>query len=130
ITGIALGLLFIAIGWFGADVLVAVFGVTDADTAELASKGIKFFFIGYLFMSTNFIYMTYYQSIGYVKSAIGITIFRGFILLIAALYLLPLWLGTPGVWLALPVAEGMVALTIWVFARSGVRQRQLQSRGF
>ncbi|GGB43216.1 MATE family efflux transporter [Virgibacillus dakarensis] len=130
ITGLALGVLFLGIGYIGADFLVSIFGVASSEIAELAAKGIKLFFLGYLFMGTNFIYMTYYQSIGYVRPSVGITLFRGFILLIGMLFILPLLFGTTGIWLALPVAEGMVAITLMVFARNSVMRRGLSSRGF
>ncbi|WP_106495669.1 MATE family efflux transporter [Lentibacillus sp. Marseille-P4043] len=130
ISGLSLGILFLGIGYFGADFLVSIFGVASPEIAELAAKGIKLFFLGYLFMGTNFIYMTYYQSIGYVRPSVGITVFRGFILLIGMLFILPLWFGTIGVWLALPVAEGIVAVTLMIFARSGVMRKGLSSRGF
>lgn len=119
-TALALGLLFIVIGFVGADFLVSIFGVSSGEINALATSGIKLFFIGYLFMGINFIYMTYYQSIGYVKPSIGITVFRGFILLILMLIVLPLLFGVTGVWLALPVAEGIVAVTIIIFARKNV----------
>lgn len=119
-TALALGLLFIVIGVVAADFLVSIFGVSSGEITALATSGIKLFFIGYLFMGINFIYMTYYQSIGYVKPSIGITLFRGFILLILMLIILPLWLGITGVWLALPVAEGLVAVTLLIFARRNV----------
>lgn len=122
-NGLLLGLLFIVIGYFGADYLVSIFGITSPDIVDLTTKGIKLFFLGYLFMATNFIYMTYYQSIGYVAPSIWITIFRGFILLIIALYVLPMWLGTVGVWLALPISEGLVAVTLLIFARRNVMKK-------
>lgn len=130
ITGFALGVLALIIGYIGADFLVSIFGVASNAIAELAAKGIKLFFLGYLFMGTNFIYMTYYQSIGYVRPSIGITLFRGFILLIVALLVLPYWFGTTGIWLALPVAEGIVAAVLLTFARKGVMRQGLNSRGF
>lgn len=130
ITGLALGVVFLIIGYVGADFLVSIFGVETEEIKELATKGIRLFFLAYLFMGTNFIYMTYYQSIGYVGPSIGITLFRGFILLIGALLLMPLWFGITGIWLALPVAEGIVAIVLLIYARKGVMDRQLQSRGF
>ncbi|TFJ94393.1 MATE family efflux transporter [Lentibacillus salicampi] len=130
ITGIVLGVSFLAIGWFGAGGLVSIFGVETEAIRELAMKGIPLFFTGYLFMGINFIYMTYYQSTAYVRPSIGITLFRGFILLIAALILLPLWLGTTGIWLALPAAEGLTAIFLVTFARRGVVNRQLGVRGY
>lgn len=130
ITGLALGALALIIGYFGADYLVSIFGVASDEITALATKGIKLFFLGYLFMGTNFIYMTYYQSIGYVRPSIGITVFRGFILLIVALLVMPYWFGITGIWLALPVAEGLVAITLMIFSRRGVMQKGLTSRGF
>ncbi|ASK63897.1 MATE family efflux transporter [Virgibacillus phasianinus] len=122
-SGLILGVIFIGIGYFGAEFLVSIFGITSPDIVTLTAKGIRLFFIGYLFMGTNFIYMTYFQSIGYVGPSIGITVFRGFILLLAALYALPLWFGISGVWLALPVAEGIVAITLLIFSRRNVMEK-------
>lgn len=130
VTGVLLGVLFLAIGYFGADLLVSIFGVETEEIQELAVKGIKLFFLGYLFMGINFIYMTYYQSIGYVRPSVGITLFRGFILLIAMLLFLPMLFGTVGVWLALPVTEALVALVLLFVARKGVIRNQFDSRGF
>ncbi|MGX4669987.1 MATE family efflux transporter [Cerasibacillus sp. JNUCC 74] len=130
VTGILLGVLFLGIGYIGADLLVSIFGVETEEIQELAVKGIKLFFLGYLFMGINFIYMTYYQSIGYVRPSVGITLFRGFILLIAMLLFLPMLFGTAGVWLALPVTEALVALVLLFAARKGVMRNQFDSRGF
>src|SRR5690625_138938 len=122
-TGLCLGILFLAIGFFGADQLVAIFGVETAEISEVAAKGLKLFFLGYLFMGINFTYMTYYQSIGQVRPSIMITIFRGFILLILMLFVLPMLIGDAGIWLALPAAEAIVAIFILIFARKGVMER-------
>ena len=130
LTGLALGLVFISIGYFGAEYLVSIFGISPGEIATLATNGLKLFFLGYLFLGINFIYMTYYQSIGYVKPSIGITIFRGFILLILLLLVLPFWLGIAGIWLALPVAEALVAVVLLIRARKGVIQRDLTLRDF
>ncbi|SHH78442.1 putative efflux protein, MATE family [Virgibacillus chiguensis] len=130
LTGFLLGGLFLVIGYLGADLLVSIFGIESNEIKNLAVRGIKLFFLGYLFMGVNFIYMTYYQSIGYVRPSVGITLFRGFILLIVMLLILPLLLGTTGVWLALPVSETIVALVLLLVARKGVMHNQLETRGF
>ncbi|HLR08771.1 MAG TPA: MATE family efflux transporter [Bacillota bacterium] len=130
VVGTVLGLIFIGIGFFGADFLVSVFGVESTDIANKAATGIKQFFLAYLFMGINFIYMTYYQSIGQVAPSIWITLFRGFILLIAMLIILPLAFGITGIWLALPAAEAIVATVLIIFARNGVMTQGQDSRGF
>ncbi|WP_217585825.1 MATE family efflux transporter [Lentibacillus saliphilus] len=127
-TALALGLLFIAIGYLGADMLVDIFGVANEDIANLATTGIKLFFVGYLFMGINFIYMTYYQSIGSTTPANWITLSRGFLLLIIMLLVLPFLFGINGIWLSLPAAEGIVAILLIVFARKNIMQRNTLSR--
>lgn len=119
-TTIALGILFFAGGFFGASYLVSLFGITDAAVMELAVTGIRIFFIAYLFLGVNFIYTTYFQSIGYVRPALWITLFRNFILFIVMLLLLPFLFGLHGVWLVLPVTEGIITVFLFIFARKGM----------
>lgn len=126
-AALVLGGLFILISLIGADFLVSIFGVSSDEITRLATNGIRLFFLGYLFMGINFIYMTYYQSIGYVRPSIGITLFRGFILLLSMLYFLPKWLGVTGVWLALPVSEAIVAVFLIMYARSGIMNKELKT---
>ena len=71
--------------------------------------------------------MTYYQSIGQIGPAILIIVMRGFILLFAALWILPQWIGVE-VWLALPVAELLVAVFIVVFTRKYMFQGNYRER--
>src|SRR5699024_12485533 len=89
-SGLFFGILSLCIGFFAAPQLVALFGITSAEIVDLAVIGIRLFFISYLFMGFNFIYMTYFQSIGYMKPAIWITLFRHFIIFIPVLVVLPL----------------------------------------
>lgn len=119
-TALFLGLMILIIGLAGAEQLVSLFGVTSEDISALATLGIKLFFLSYLFMGFNSIYMTYFQAIGYVKPSLWITVFRGFIVLILMLIILPSVFGTTGVWLSLPVTEAVVATTLIVLARKGV----------
>lgn len=126
-AGVILGIIFIVIGYFWARQLVDIFGIESGEIAHLATDGLKLFFIGYLFMGINFVYMTYYQSIGQIKPSIGITVFRGVILLVLMLLVLPYLFGITGIWLALPVAEAIVAIFLLVFARKGVMENKPSS---
>ena len=123
-TAIAIGGLFLVIGFFGANMLVAMFGVTLTEITELAVTGIRLFFIGYIFMGINFIYLTYFQSIGHVRPSLMITFFRGFILLIIMLLVLPKIVGINGIWLALPVSEALVAFFLLYYVRLDIVGRK------
>lgn len=116
-SAVVIGGLFLVIGYFAADYLVAMFGIKSTEITDLAVTGIRLFFIGYLFMGINFIYLTYFQAIGQIKPSIWITLFRGFILLIILLLILPQLIGVNGVWLALPIAEAIVTFVLLFFVR-------------
>ncbi|UOQ84816.1 MATE family efflux transporter [Gracilibacillus salinarum] len=115
-----LGGVLLVIGLFAAPVLVSFFGLESEEVRTLAVQGIRLFFIGYLFIGFNFVYMTYFQSIGQIKSSMTIALLRGFVILILLLWILPKIIGVAGVWLALPFAELIVALLIILFARKHV----------
>jgi len=128
-TALVLGVIFISIGFIGANYLVSIFGIQSEAISTLAAQGIKLFFIGYLFMGINFVYMTYFQSIGYVKPSLLITIFRGFVLLIFTLIILPPFMGAAGIWLAVPISEAIVMIVLILYARDGIMLKQLSVYG-
>src|SRR5690625_5031397 len=130
VSALLVCLLFLIVGYIGAVFLVSIFWVSSVYITDLATNGIKLFFIGYLFMGINFIYMTYYQSIGYIRPSLGIIVFRGFILLIGMLYILPMWIGINGIWLALPISEAIVAVFLVIIARKAIMERELKEHGF
>src|SRR5699024_6834200 len=119
-AGLGLWLLFIAVGYLATDYLVAIFGITSPDIVALSSEGIKLFFLGYLFMGIIFVYMTYYQSIGQIKTSMGITLFRGFILLGVMLLVLPPLFGCQGICVAFTTAGSVLARIRIIGAGLGV----------
>ncbi len=74
-----------------------------------AVTGLPPFASDYLFFGINVIMIGYYSSIERLKRAISLTILRG-ILPVIFFFLLPLWLGVTGIWLA--VAAGDIATTL------------------
>ncbi|MNW69279.1 multidrug efflux pump VmrA [compost metagenome] len=60
---------------------------------------------------------TYFQSIGNAKMAIWITAAREMIIMIALIAILPSFLSVTGVWLAVPLSEMLVLITIALYYR-------------
>ncbi|WP_034551776.1 MATE family efflux transporter [Carnobacterium funditum] len=114
-TALIAGILFMLIGQFAATQIVRLFGDFPEEVVALAVSGIKLFFIAYLFMGTNFVMMTYYQSIGQIRMATWITAARGIIVLLIMLMILPKLFGLTGLWLAVPASEFIVLLTIYYY---------------
>src|SRR5690606_16412861 len=111
-TAVAAGATFFIIGQFFAPAIAGVFGDFPESVMSLAVPGIQLFFIGYLFMGTNFVMMTYYQSTGQIRMATWITAAREIVVLLILLSILPVFFGVTGAWLAIPISEFIVLLTI------------------
>lgn len=119
-ASLTLGGLLLIIGLFAAPLLVSLFGLESEEIRKLSVQGIQLFFFGYLFLGFNFVYMTYFQSIGKIRPSIIIILLRSFIFILVLLWVLPKFLGIAGVWLALPLAEMLVALLLFFFTRKHV----------
>ncbi|MBC2330104.1 multidrug efflux MATE transporter FepA [Listeria swaminathanii] len=112
IVAFSTGVGFLLVGLLGSNLLVSMFGNFSPEIRELASNGIKLFYTAYLFMGFNFVMMTYFQTSDKVKMATWITISREIIFMVIFLLVLPPIIGIPGVWLAIPISEMIVAASI------------------
>ncbi|MBU8684437.1 MATE family efflux transporter [Bacillus haynesii] len=119
-TAVILGILLLVIGWGAAPFLVGLFGIESTEIQQLAIDGIRLFFIGYVFLGYNFVYMSYFQSIGRAGSSVVIIILRSFVSLFILLWILPKFIGVTGVWLSLPLSEFFVAVLLFFIARKHV----------
>ncbi|SDJ46634.1 MATE family efflux transporter [Salimicrobium halophilum] len=119
-TSLVLGATLLTVGLIAAPALVSLFGLESDNVRTLAIEGIRLFFFAYLFLGFNFVYMTYFQSIGHIRQAMTIILLRSFVFILILLWMLPKFLGEYGVWLALPLAEMFVAVLIFFYARKRV----------
>lgn len=93
--------------------LTALFVDPHSQAGLLAIEGFPYFAAGILFYILNIALTGYYQSLENMRRATLIVLLRT-ILLIPSFLLLPLWLGVPGIWLAMPVAEMLTLGVIFV----------------
>lgn len=124
-TSLALGILLLGVGWGTAPFLVSLFGIESAEIQQLAVEGIRLFFIAYIFLGYNFVYMSYYQSVGQVGPSVMIILCRSFVFFLILLWVLPKFMGITGIWLSLPISEFLVTIFLFFFSRKQVLgQRQ------
>lgn len=97
--------------------IVGIFGHFSSQVTAHAVHGLRIFVIAYLFMGINFVMMTYYQSIGSMRMAIWITAAREMILMLAFITVLPRFMGITGIWMAVPLSECIVLITIVIYYR-------------
>lgn len=112
ITALIFGVGSFLIGILLAGPLTLMFNATENPLYTMTVNGIYLFFINYLFLGFNLVYATYYQSIGKVKLALIITVTRSILLVVLFLVTLPIFFGTTGIWLAVPLAEAITVLLV------------------
>ena len=111
-TAVVCGLLFSTVTILFSSDIAALFVDRGNAAHTIATEGLPLYATGFIFFAVNIVSIGYFQSIERAKSAFVITLLRGFILLTACFFGLPLILGEKGIWLATPLAEFLTMLFV------------------
>lgn len=88
-----------------AGLLAKIFVGFDPELTAMTCRGFRIFSLSFLFNGTNIFSSAFFTALNNgIVSAI-ISFCRTFVLQIAAIFILPIFLGLDGIWSALPVAE-------------------------
>ena len=116
---------------FGSPVISAVFMQKGTYGFELTRHGGYLFSIAYLFCGTNIVASGIFTALSDGKTSALISFLRTFVFIVLSALLLPLVLGTNGVWLSIPVAEFLTCRScpaISEIQKSHRRQKQIDSQ--
>lgn len=102
--------------------IVRVFVKPDSEVFAIAKHGFLLFSVCYLFTGINIFASSMFTAFSNGKVSAIISFLRTFVLIVAAVLLLPVIMGTDGIWLAIPAAE---LLTMAVSAAYLVRYRKI-----
>ena len=105
VTSLLCGIVVMALFLFVPHLLVALFLNPDSTAAQIAQDGFPYYAIGIPFFILNVAIVGYCQSIERMTAAMSFVFLRGIGLLIPVFLLLPLLLGTEGIWLSMPLTE-------------------------
>lgn len=111
-TGVVSSLFSIVAFTLFPQALVHLFIAADDPAALIAIEGFPYFAAGFLFFILNLIAIGYFQSIEKVVPATLFAILRGALFMIPSFLLLPQWLGSEGMWLAVPLSEMLTFVVI------------------
>ena len=112
VVSILIGVAISAVFFFFAPAVVSIFLDNGTATGLIASEGLPYYATGFVFMAINICVVGYYQSIERAGLAVLLTLLRGVVFLVAAFVVLPSWIGTKGLWLAIPTAEALTTIVI------------------
>lgn len=88
--------------------------VKDAMVQEMVRSGMIIFMVSFFFSGINAITSFYFTSIGRALASAVISLSRGLVVLLVCIFVLPVYLGMTGVWMAAPVTEA-VTFVISIF---------------
>ncbi len=104
------------IGMFIPDLACGIF-TSDSDLLEKSSRGLRLLSIGFPIVGLQMIGTNFFQSLGLVKKSIILSLSRQMLVLLPMLYVLPLFIGTDGIWLSFPVSDLISTILTVIFLR-------------
>ncbi len=78
---------------------------------------VMIFAAGFVCFVVNLAAIGYYQSLERVRPATFFALLRGCVFLVPCFVLLPRWFGVAGIWLAMPLSEGLTLLALGAYWR-------------
>lgn len=76
---------------------------------------------GFLFLGINMVFICYFQSVAKSVQSLSLCLLRGCILVVAFVYILPVFFGSTGIWLAFPAAEFLTMIVGICFYRQDLK---------
>lgn len=102
-----------------AEPLVGIFSPEGTRVYEIAGEGFSIFPVSFLFCGINIFASAAFTALSKGKLSALISMLRTFALMAPGILLLPRALGVTGVWLAVPLAEGLtMAVSAWLLGRN------------
>ena len=118
LTAVVCGVLFFALTALFSHQIVSMFIESACRAYSIAVFGLPLFASGFIFFAVNIVSIGYFQSVERTRPAMLVTVLRGFVFMVITLWLLPLVLDVPGIWLAVPLTELLTfAVVVMIYFR-------------
>ncbi|MFL2100884.1 MATE family efflux transporter [Desemzia sp. FAM 23989] len=115
-TALFFGILFYGAGLLYSDTIIQWFnGENDPLLASITKEGIKLYFTAFLFMGINIVTIAFFSAVAKPRQSFILSLLRGLILIVPILFLLASFFDLTGVWLTMPVTEGLTLILTLVF---------------
>lgn len=106
----AASVLIFALSLAGGPRIVQLFAEETSEVCRIATEGFSIFACGFLFCGLNIVTSAIFTAQSNGKVSAVLSFLRTFVLLAGGILLLPHLWGIAGVWLAVPVAEGIMCI--------------------
>lgn len=126
-TAVACGITAFLITEFFTEAIVGMFVNSNSAAYNIAVHGLPLFASGFICFGINIVSIGYFQSVERDRPAMAITLLRGFILVLLCFWLLPILIGIPGIWLAVPAAETLTLLFVLTIYCRGKKNKDIRT---
>lgn len=121
-TAIGCGALVFVLTALFSHQVVSMFVDPEVPAYDIAVAGLPLFASGFVCFGINMVSIGYFQSVERDRPAMAITVLRGFVFILLCFWLMPLFLGVAGIWLAVPMAEFLTFLFVLTIYCRGRRR--------
>lgn len=83
---------------------------TDQELIDITVHGMRLVFVMFPIIGFQMVVSNFFQSLGMAKISIFLSLSRQLIILLPLLIILPKFFGVAGVWVSLPIADGMACV--------------------
>lgn len=106
-------------GWYGS------LFVKSAAVQDMICSGMVIFMLSFFFSGVNVITSFYFTATGRAGQSAVISLSRGLVVLLVCIFVLPVYLGMAGIWMAAPVTETVtLAISVWCLMREQMRKEK------
>lgn len=117
---LAIGAVMIAAMTIFPHALIGIFLESgETEISRIATEFMYYLWPAFLFVGLNVLITVYFTSMHKPLESTYIAMLRGFALPVAGIVLLPMWFGNLGMYLALPIAEGLTFMLALPFFLKG-----------
>lgn len=99
--------------------------VKSAAVQDMICSGMVLFMLSFFFSGINAITSFYFTATGRAGQSAVISLSRGLVVLLVCIFVLPVYLGMTGIWLAAPVTEAVtLGISVWCLMREQMRKEK------
>ena len=110
------------IGFIKPELFVYFFLNPTDDILILSHTAIRIYFVGFIFLGINMVFICYFQSVAKSFTALILCLLRGCILVIIFVFILPICLGKNGIWFAFPLSELITLFIGFLLYKSDIKK--------
>lgn len=117
-TNFIFGALFLALLWSFGEYAISIFLDDSSQVViDMATKGSRIMVFAFLLNGFNIFSASFFTALDNAKWSLIISMSRGLVFIVIGITLLPMMLGTNGIWMTVPVAELLTAVVAAVLLR-------------